>query len=146
MSTFAGSCRSTLHQVLDVIKSTAKASRWLLLPVLAAGCGAEGPAYDSDGDGLPDDWERNGVDLDGDGVIDLDLPSLGADPLHKDIFVEMDWMEVSGPGGHSDAWLPRALERVQEAFLAAPVYNPDGQTGIVLHVDAGPDSLLDPRS
>ena len=114
--------------------------------LLLVGCGASGPPFDSDGDGLPDDWERHGVDVDGDGVIDLDLAALGADPLHKDVFVEVDWMEVTGPGGHSDAWLPGALERVQQAFLAAPVENPDGKTGIVLHIDAGPDSLLDPRT
>ncbi len=33
---------------------------------------------DSDGDGLWDDWERFGADLDGDGAIDLDLPAAGA--------------------------------------------------------------------
>ncbi len=35
---------------------------------------------DSDGDDIPDEWERHGYDADGDGVIDVDLPALGADP------------------------------------------------------------------
>jgi hypothetical protein len=117
-----------------------------LMMVLVGGCSDTGDQLDSDGDGLPDDWELHGVDADGNGSIDLDLPALGADPLHKDVFVELDWMEVPGPDGHSDAWLLGALDRVQQAFLAAPIDNPDGQTGIVLHIDAGPESILDPRT
>lgn len=55
---------------------------------------------DSDGDGLLDDWERNGLDVNLDGTIDLDLPALGADPLHKDLFVEVDAMteDLDGDG------------------------------------------------
>ena len=49
-------------------------------------------AADADGDALPDLWEEEGVDTDGDGTIDLDLPAMGADPLHKDIFLEIDHM------------------------------------------------------
>ncbi len=94
---------------------------------------------DADGDGLPDSWETNGVDVDGNGTIDLDLPAMGADPRHKDIFVELDHMV-----GHeiSDA----ALEVVVHSFAAAPVANPDGTTGITLHVDNGSGSLMDPRT
>ena len=117
-----------------------------LLTLVVVGCGATADPLDSDGDALPDDWELQGVDVDGNGTVDLDLPALGADAFHKDVFVEVDWMEVPGPEGHSDAYLLGALERVRQAFLAAPVDNPDGQTGIVLHVDAGPESVLDPRT
>ena len=49
-------------------------------------------AADADGDALPDAWEEDGVDIDGDGTVDLDLPAMGADPRHKDIFVEIDHM------------------------------------------------------
>jgi hypothetical protein len=45
---------------------------------------------DSDGDGLLNSWEENGVDVDGDGTVDITLPSIGANPLRKDIFVEVD--------------------------------------------------------
>ena len=52
---------------------------------------------DTDGDGLLDVWEINGIDTDGDWKIDLDLAGLGADPSHKDIFVEVDWMAGHSP-------------------------------------------------
>jgi uncharacterized repeat protein (TIGR01451 family) len=86
---------------------------------------------DADGDGIPDCWERQPLDVNHDGVADLDLPKLGARPDHKDIFVEVDWMEDAT---HSDRPLERALHDVQEAFRAALVDNPDGQTGIRLHL------------
>ena len=82
---------------------------------------------DTDDDGLPDDWEINGIDIDGDGNIDLDLPSLDADPNHKDIFVELDYMEFHRPPSS-------VINNVTTAFIDAPVSNPDGSTGINLHV------------
>ena len=48
---------------------------------------------DTDGDGLLDSWETSGLDINGDGTIDLDLPAMGANPLHKDLFVEVDLMD-----------------------------------------------------
>src|SRR6266508_1092787 len=47
---------------------------------------------DADGDGLWDDWEQSGVDTNGDGSADLNLPALGANPNRKDIFLEIDFM------------------------------------------------------
>jgi uncharacterized repeat protein (TIGR01451 family) len=97
---------------------------------------------DSDGDGLWDDWERFGADTDGDGNIDLDLPAQGADPNHKDIFVEVDWMDCAAAGGdcaagdtHNHRPKDAAITAAVNAFAAAPVPNPDGTTGINLHVD-----------
>jgi uncharacterized repeat protein (TIGR01451 family) len=90
---------------------------------------------DSDGDGLLDVWERFGMDTDNDGVIDLDLPAFGANPLHKDLFVELDWMTGDEP--------KRAdIQEWKQAFAAAPIdaggtVNPDGQQGIDLWVDTG---------
>jgi Tol biopolymer transport system component len=52
---------------------------------------------DQDGDGLLDEWERLGVDVSGDGNVDLDLPAMGADPLHKDLFLELDWLVLEEP-------------------------------------------------
>ena len=80
---------------------------------------------DTDGDGLCDKWETEGIDVNGDGVIDLDLPGLGADPKHKDIFVEVDWMK-----NHK----PYNLSNVVAAFDNANVSNPDGSDGIRLHI------------
>ncbi len=85
---------------------------------------------DTDGDGLPDVWETNGYDADGDGQIDVDLPAMGADPKKKDLFVEMDYMQGRLPG-------TAAFDRIKASFAAAPVSNPDGSTGINIHLDAG---------
>lgn len=97
---------------------------------------------DSDGDGLWDDWERFGVDTDADGIIDLDLPALGANPMHKDLFIEIDYMDcaVAGsdcPMGDTHSHRPKAaaITAAIQAFAAAPDTNPDGTTGINLHVD-----------
>jgi uncharacterized repeat protein (TIGR01451 family) len=97
---------------------------------------------DSDGDGLWDDWERFGIDVDGDGVIDLDLPALGANWQHKDIFVEVDWMDCAVAGGdcamgdtHNHKPKPAAIAAVVNAFANANVTNPDGVNGINIHID-----------
>ena len=98
---------------------------------------------DTDGDGLPDEWETKGVDTNDDKVIDVDLPAMGADPNREDIFVEIDWM-VEAPttnllgwkvGGHSHEPKAEALRKVMKAFKAQ---------GIALHIDAGPGSVMDP--
>jgi hypothetical protein len=94
---------------------------------------------DSDGDGLLDSWETEGIDFTNDGSVELDLPAMGADPLHKDIYIEIDQMS-----GH--ALSQTAIDRVVASFAVAPVANPDGGRGITLHVDNGPSSNMDPRS
>lgn len=88
---------------------------------------------DSDGDGLPDDWERNGYDADGDGTVDVDLPALGADPLRKDLFVEVDWMSAAAPN-------PAIWTAIEDAFDNAPILNTDGSQGISIHIDRGAGS------
>jgi hypothetical protein len=105
------------------------------------------PRPDEDGDGLLDDWELFGLDIDGDGTIDLDLPALGADPKRKDLFVEVDAMVGREPvpldtpctaGTEIAPGVTRTctyLDHVIESFLAAPVLNPDGSTGINLHLE-----------
>lgn len=85
---------------------------------------------DTDGDALCDDWEEFGYDADGDGVIDVNLPAMGASKFHKDIFVEVDWMVGKRPR-------QAAIDKVVDAFRNAPVANPDGVQGIALHVDMG---------
>lgn len=95
---------------------------------------------DSDGDGLWDSWEEFGFDANNDGIVDVDLPAMGADKNHKDIFIEIDYMV----GAHSHQPSAAALQTLINAFNGAPVDNPDGMTGIRLHVDAGPDSIMNP--
>ncbi|HEU4421536.1 MAG TPA: CARDB domain-containing protein [Pilimelia sp.] len=95
---------------------------------------------DSDGDGLLDRWETDGVDYNGDGTVDLplNLAPYNARPDHKDLFVEVDYMACSAGGcaagdSHSHAPAAGVLTDVTNAFAAAPVSNPDGTGGIRLH-------------
>ena len=97
---------------------------------------------DSDKDGLPDRWEKEGVTIDGEFI---NLPKMGADPKHKDLFVHADWMETD-PSRPKAVYRPKpsALKIVSDAFLIAPVTNPDLKPGIRLHVDAGSNSVMNP--
>jgi len=89
---------------------------------------------DRDRDGLPDVWERDGIDFDGDGIPEI--PLSGADPDRKDLFVEVDVQQSST--------FPRSdLSLVRNAFANAPVDNPDGSTGITLHTEIDERSLPD---
>jgi probable HAF family extracellular repeat protein len=82
---------------------------------------------DRDGDGLLDHWEINGIPYyDELGRFRrLHLP--GADPAHKDLYLEIDAME--GMFIQQDA-----VDMVVQAFADAPLANPDGTTGVRLHV------------
>ena len=99
--------------------------------------GVDGAA-DTDGDGLLDGWEANGSDGDGNGTYDVNLQSMGASVVHKDVFVEMDSM---GAESVCPCHLPLApdLDRIVAAFATSPYAdNPDGRAGIAIHLDAGP--------
>ncbi|MBI1736982.1 MAG: DUF3344 domain-containing protein [Candidatus Rokubacteria bacterium] len=91
-------------------------------------------ARDTDGDGLVDAWERDGYDHDGNGTVDIDLPALGAKVRKKDVFLEIDYMASDN---HSHRPKPEAIALVRQGFRNAPVANPDGTTGITLHVAVG---------
>ncbi len=121
------------------------------------------PGRDADGDRLPDCVEDdtgvytgplrtgtdpNDADTDDDGIEDgdevlgtengLNLRALGANPLRKDIFVEIDWFEdATNCALHNHRPTPVMLELAIEMFARAPVMNPDGSLGISLHVDYG---------
>lgn len=81
---------------------------------------------DMDGDSLCDEWELHGYN-------GVDLPAMGASKGRKDIFVHVDWLEESAVLGHSH-YPGNSLDKVVEAFANAPVGNPDGSTGIKLHI------------
>ncbi len=93
---------------------------------------------DSDGDGLYDHWETEGIPyFDQDGVVQrYILP--GANPLRKDIFVEVDAMVGRQPS-------PGAMSRVIEAFDQSPVPAVPGLAGglpgIALHLDVDDISI-----
>ena len=87
---------------------------------------------DSDGDGIFDCWETpgEGIDWNADGIIDLDLNSLGTQPDHKDVFVEVDYMNDRRPANSVFYEVASAFDEVSN-FL---VQNPDGNDGIKLHI------------
>jgi len=94
---------------------------------------------DSDEDGLLDVWETDGYkDLSGNMLVDLRGI---ANPLKKDLFVEIDYMteEVNDALGAKHSHLPKleALQMVGEAFAKAPVSNPNGSVGINVFFDVG---------
>jgi hypothetical protein len=120
---------------------------------------ANGQVIDADGDGLPDCWEASGsgVDFDGDGTVDLQLcvqvntngdgvtlTTDCASSSHKDLFVEIDWMQDHKPDPKALSQtqspdtlvnnVPVGVKSVREAFAAAPVPNPDATSGIRLHM------------
>jgi len=89
---------------------------------------------DTDGDALKDACEVYGYDYDRDGKTDVNLPASGADPFHKDIFVEVDWMAKGKGETKSHYPLPGVMARAIQTFADAPdAKNPDGKTGIKLH-------------
>ena len=92
---------------------------------------------DSDGDGLLDSWETSGFDADGNGTIDVNLPAMGANPRHKDLFVELDTANGRTLGRED-------IKAMKDTFAAAPRTNPDGVNGITLHVDTG--TAVDPTA
>lgn len=103
----------------------------------AAQCQPGATRVDTDDDGLLDEWETTGIDTNGDGTVELDLAAMGANPNHKDIFIELDSMP-------NHAIAQAAINTVVASFAAAPVGNPDGTTGITMHVDNGPTSVMNP--
>jgi len=103
---------------------------------------------DSDGDGLLDDWERNGYDPDRDNIVDVNFPAFGANAQHKDLFVEIDWMAGVAPTRQTiQAWkaafaaAPIDAGRIDDPAIMPPKFthisNPDGLPGINLWVDTG---------
>jgi hypothetical protein len=119
---------STDSKILVETQSTSEADN-LFFAYFVVNSGA-GVNTDTDGDGLLDEWEKYGYDADNDGVVDVNLPAMGADYKHKDIFVEVDWMT-----GHKP--LAEGMANVVAAFKSAPVKNPDKKTGITIHIDTG---------
>ena len=87
---------------------------------------------DSDGDGLLDTWETDGIDGDGDGTPDFFLD--GADPQHIDIFVEVDYMQFHN-------LTQTVVDNLVQSFANAPVSNLDNVDGITLHLQL--DEQLD---
>jgi hypothetical protein len=84
---------------------------------------------DTDGDALWDGWEVHGVN-------GFDLHARGASPLHRDVFVLMDYM-ARGAATNGLAPNDKVIARIVQAFANAPAQNPDRTSGIALHLERG---------
>src|SRR6185503_10987599 len=107
---------------------------------------------DTDGDAIADAWETLGIDFNEDGTTDLVLA--GANPRHKDLYVEIDAMDGRAPdpanlarvatgseftsftGADGNLHFQR-LSTAKDGFWIAPnvlVQNPDGEAGVDIHL------------
>jgi hypothetical protein len=94
------------------------------------------PSGDTDLDGLCNSWEKGTT-------LEIDYPAgtknyiyncnPECSPNHKDIFIEVDYMTSHRPN-------QEAVDQVVAAFANAPAINPDGTSGITLHVQV--DDLI----
>jgi hypothetical protein len=110
-------------------------------------CSLATDARDTDGDGISDAWEVLGRR---DVSPHQPLALMGADPRHKDMFVEFDFMQRS-PGEPEVKMTATTAHRfaayyadqigafspARMAFRAATLRNPDGKPGISVHLDIG---------
>jgi Bacterial TSP3 repeat len=119
-------------------------------------CSTIADARDTDGDGIPDGWEVLGrTDV---WPLQL-LPKWGADPRHKDMFIEVDFMRRTLQDNDRDTVLNMTAaaarnfaaiygdafttDPVTRAQHAATMKNPDRLPGISLHLDTGRDPETD---
>lgn len=101
---------------------------------------------DTDRDGLPDQQEVEGLtdpgnpDTDGDNLLDgwevegetdKGAPLPGANPLHKDMYVQVTYLR-----GTDHELPPGVFSRIKDWYADMPVENPDGTNGITVHIRA----------
>ncbi|WP_223643655.1 hypothetical protein [Corallococcus sp. EGB] len=138
---FLNGCGDASLQDVEMASARQGVAAAAAVPLPVPGCPVG--ALDTDGDGICDIVEAvlgtnpNNPDTDGDRLSDyaeafgfggvLDLPTLGANPLKKDIFIEVDYYPGLKP-------TQAMLNRVTTAFANAPVTNPNNTTGITLHL------------
>src|SRR5262249_4285721 len=85
------------------------------------------------------------VNTNGDGVT---LTQECANPNHKDLFVEIDWMQDHKPDpkalSQTQSVASDRVKSVSEAFAAAPVTNPDNTIGIRIHFQVNEQVTFNP--
>jgi hypothetical protein len=115
-------------------------------------CARIADSRDTDGDALWDGWEVLGFQ-DGRTGQYLPLQTWGADPRHKDMFVEVDFRrldQAENAANLSEKMSPASARELAAIFAdsattdparrarhATSVGNPDGLPGISLHLDIG---------
>ena len=96
---------------------------------------------DSDGDGLPDIWEEEGIVL-ADGTV-IPLPDWGADPNRPDVFLQLNWMASEYDTLGCDTSAARECANANRTSYAPSTQSLDdlvdlfADHGISLHIDAG---------
>ena len=96
---------------------------------------------DTDGDGLPDIWEEQGVVL-ADGT-EIPLPDWGADPERPDLFMQLNWMSSEYDTLKCDTHAARECANANRTSYAPSTQSLDdlvdlfADHGISLHIDAG---------
>jgi hypothetical protein len=100
-------------------------------PAGACFSGTDPNDADTDDDDIDDGDELYGT-LDG-----LDLPAMGLDPCHQDILIETDWVHTFAQDPDRNKLHINQVTRLVTAFADSGVANPDGMTGINLHIDYG---------
>ncbi len=110
-------------------------------------CSRAADARDTDGDGLTDDLELIGK-------LDVapyqTLPRWGADPRHKDVFIEVDFglqatdektqhMSAASAARFMNLYGDPETDPVLRLLHAQILVNPDGQPGVNTHLDTGVD-------
>ena len=96
---------------------------------------------DSDGDGLPDIWEEQGVVL-ADGT-EIPLPDWGADPNRPDVFLQLNWMASEYDTLGCDTSAARECANANRTSYAPSTQGLDdlvdlfADHGISLRIDAG---------
>jgi hypothetical protein len=80
------------------------------------------PSPDTDGDRLKDGWEEAGETVDGAALSD-------ADPQRMDLYVQVNY------GGGTIPLTDQEKRQLRQVWAEMPVENPDGSTGITIHVD-----------
>jgi hypothetical protein len=135
---------STLEYFLGTCGSLASAG------VPGVDCSLLADARDTDGDGISEGWEVLGRR---DRTPHQPLPRWGADPRHKDMFAEVDYMrrtQAENTQGRV-VRMPEAVARgvarlYADAYTTSPevrstnarsIGNPDGVPGISIHLDTG---------
>jgi hypothetical protein len=104
-------------------------------------CGVGG-YRDTDADGLSDELEESPA-----------YQAMGASPDHKDLFAELDYYAEHGHnvgpwsvGGWSRKPSPDVINKIINAFNIMGVANRDGANGVRLHLDGGPETIMDPAT
>ncbi|MBI5527707.1 MAG: hypothetical protein HY897_15360 [Deltaproteobacteria bacterium] len=96
---------------------------------------------DTDGDGLRDYWEVLGVRY-APGETkneDLALTLMGANPLHKDVFIEADYWT----GSDNHYVRAEVIDGVKNFYGSGPISNPDGVDGISVSILNGQSTGCD---